>query len=318
VSAPHYSVVVPVYDNQATLDELLDRLVAVMSGLGRPFEVILVDDGSRDGSLALLRRRAAGDARLRVLALARNFGGQSAICAGFDHVRGRAVICLDADLENLPEDVPALVAPLEQGADLVCGVREGRQSPWLSRRLPSALLNAYVQSRLERSVRDIGCGMRALDARLVRNLEAEGEWRRFLTPLLLRRARHVVEVPVRHQPSPARGGHSFWSLLGIAGDFLLVSAGRPFLVLGVAALALAAFGALILLGALLAASVAAGVLGALLVAAGFAAAVAALAGEYAQRAWELQQERPYYVLRELDPPAGAPALAVPDPERDVG
>jgi glycosyltransferase involved in cell wall biosynthesis len=319
LTAPHTSVVVPVYDNEATLDELLDRLVRALESLGRSFEVILVDDGSRDGSLALLRRRAAVDPRLRVLALARNFGGQSAICAGFDHVRGRFVVCLDADLENLPEDVPALMAPLDAGADLVCGVRERRRSPWLRRRLPSALLNAYVRSRLERSVRDIGCGMRAMDARLVRNVAAEGEWRRFLTPLLLRRARRVVEVPVRHQPSPARGGHSFWTLLGIAGDFVLVTAGRPFLVTGLAALGLAGAGALALAGGALAGRGGLARAGVALLAAGFVGGVASLAGEYAQRAWELLQGRPYYVLRELDPPAHeAPRAPDGDAPRDAG
>jgi glycosyltransferase involved in cell wall biosynthesis len=298
VSRPDLSVVVPVFDNAATLDELLDRLIASLEPVAASFEVILVDDGSRDRSLELLRRRAAADPRLRVLPLARNFGGQSALCAGFDHVRGRRVLTLDADLENLPEDAPALLAALDAGADLACGVRELRRSPALARRLPSWLMNAYVRSRLERTVRDIGCGMRAMDGRLVRDLAAEGEWRRFLTPLLLRRARRVVEVPIRHRPAKAPGGHSFWSLLAISGDFLLVSAGRPFLVTGVASAALVAGGfAAIALG-LVSAWDGLALAGLLLAAIGFLGGLASLVGEYAQRVYELLQGRPYYVLAE--------------------
>lgn len=305
MTAPDVSVVVPVYDNEATLGELIERLVRVLESLGLSFEMLFVDDGSRDESAALLRRRAAADPRVRVLELARNFGGQSALCAGFDHVRGRRTVCLDADLENLPEDVPALLAALDEGADLACGVRQGRHASFWLRRLPSALMNAYVRSRLERSVADIGCGMRAMDSRLVRELAAEGERRRFLTPLLLDRARRVVEVPIRHEPSRAPGGHSFWSLLAIAADFFLVAAGRPFLVTGLASLGAGAFGALALAAGWLRGSPALALGGLVCGAAGFLGAVASLVGEYAQRVHELVQGRPYYALREPEKPAEA-------------
>jgi glycosyltransferase involved in cell wall biosynthesis len=305
VTAPDLSVVVPVFDNEPTLDELIDRLAGVLESLGLSFEILFVDDGSRDGSAALLRRRAASDPRLRVLELARNFGGQSALCAGFDHVRGRRTVCLDADLENLPEDVPALLAALDDGADLACGVRQGRHASFWLRRMPSALMNAYVRSRLERSVADIGCGMRAMDSRLVRDLAAEGERRRFLTPLLLDRARRVVEVPIRHEPSRARGGHSFWSLLAIAADFFLVAAGRPFLVTGLASLVLVSLGLLALTAGWLRGSPALALGGLACGAAGFLGAVASLVGEYAQRVHELVQGRPYYALREPEKPAEA-------------
>jgi undecaprenyl-phosphate 4-deoxy-4-formamido-L-arabinose transferase len=237
-----------------------------------------------------------------VLELARNFGGQSALCAGFDHVRGRRTVTLDADLENLPEDIPALLAALEGGADLVCGVRQGRRASFLLRRLPSALMNAYVRSRLERTVEDIGCGMRAMDSRLVRGLAGEGERRRFLTPLLLDRARRVAEVPIRHEPSRAPGGHSFWSLLAIAADFFLVAAGRPFLVTGLASIALGGIGALGVAAGWLRGSGTLVVAGLVCGSAGFLGAVASLVGEYAQRVHELVQGRPYYALREPEKP----------------
>ena len=128
------SVVVPVYDSASTLEELVDRLIRVLEEQSLSFELILVDDGSADASLEILRRRAAADGRVRAIALTRNFGGQAARCAGFDLVRGRRTVCLDADLENLPEDIPALLAALDRGADLACGVREGRTRARLAAR----------------------------------------------------------------------------------------------------------------------------------------------------------------------------------------
>jgi glycosyltransferase involved in cell wall biosynthesis len=299
------SVVVPVFDNAGTLDALIDRLIAQLEPRGKSFELVFVDDASRDGSLALLRRRAAADPRLRVLALRRNCGGQSAVCAGFDQVRGRRVVCLDADLENDPADVPKLLDALDQGYDLACGVRVGRRGP-LSRRVASALFNAYVRRRFARSVSDIGCGMRAMDARLARELASAGERRRLLTPLLIDRARSVVEVPIRHDPASRPGGHGFFSLLAIAIDFYLISARRPFLYTGTASLAALAAAPVALVAAWPARSETLALAGLVLAAAGGVGATVSLAGQFAQRLYELAQGRPYYELREDDAEEAAP------------
>jgi glycosyltransferase involved in cell wall biosynthesis len=289
--------VVPVFDNAGTLDELIERLVANLEPRGQSFELLFVDDASRDGSLALLRRRAAADPRVRVLALRRNCGGQSAVCAGFDHARGRRVVCLDADLENDPDDVPQLLDALDQGHDLACGVRLGRGGPW-TRRLASWLFNLYVRRCFARSVRDIGCGMRAMDARLARELAAAGERRRLLTPLLIERARSVVEVPIRHHPATRPGGHGFFSLLAIAVDFYLISARRPFLYTGIASLVSLLAGGITLLSAWPARSPAIALAGLLLAVGGGLGATISLAGQFAQRLYEMAQERPYYELLE--------------------
>jgi len=300
-----FSVLVPVYDNETTLDELLDRLIKVMEARGGSFEIVLVDDGSRDGSLALLQRRAAADPRIRVFAMIRNFGSQAASCAGFDLARGRRVIHIDADLELYPEDIPALLDALDRGADLVCAYREDRQSDLTTRRLPSRLVNAYVRQRTGATVRDVGCGLRAAESYVVRNLAAEGEARRLLTPLMLRRARHVVEVPVRHRRKATPSGHSFFTLLGIALDFYLFTAKRPFLVSGVVSCLALVAGVLMLIAGprlygLVTASAAA--LGLLL----------SLVGEYIQRVYQLVQGLPFYQLRETHE-----ADVVP-PARNVG
>jgi hypothetical protein len=293
VSAVELSVVVPVYNNAATLNELIDRLLRVLDGMGRSFELIFVDDGSRDGSAELLARRAEADPRVRVSSLARNFGSQAALCAGFDQVRGAVTVCLDADLENQPEDIPALLAPLGEGHDLVCGVRERRRDPWLMRRLPSLLLNAYVRRQTGSRIRDIGCGMRAMDSALVRDLEAEGEHRRLMTPLLLRRARSVAEVPIHHRPKDRPGGHSFLTLLGIAMDYYLLTARRPFLVTGIVSTLGGGVGLVLLaLG-----SGGTRLAGLLLLVGGLLGGLLSLVGEYAQRIYQIGQRLPFYQLR---------------------
>jgi glycosyltransferase involved in cell wall biosynthesis len=300
------SVLVPVYNNAATLDELIDRLLAVLDGASISFELICVDDGSRDASLAVLERRAAADPRIRVFALTRNFGGQAASCAACDQVRGRRVVHIDADLENFPEDIPLLLEQLDRGYDLVCGVREPRRDAWLTRRLPSMLINYYVRRQSGIRIRDVGCGLRALDARLIHNLAAEGEGRRLLTPVLLRRARRVAQVPVRHRPNAQRGGHSFLSLLGIALDYYLLTARRPFLVSGLVCMAIVLFGgALLTLGPHLAGFVIAaiGALGGLL----------SLIGEYVQHIYRLVQNAPFYELQDLPASRPSPISAIPPP-----
>lgn len=298
MSAPELSVVVPVYNNAATLDELLDRIVSVLDERGTDFEVILVDDGSRDRTAEILERRAAADPRLRPYALTRNFGSQAAICAGFDLVRGRRTVCLDADLENYPEDIPLLLDALDRGHDLACGVREERSDSLLQRRLPSALLNAYVRHRIGTTVRDIGCGLRAMDSRVIHNLASEGEGRRLVTPLMLKRATSVVEVPIRHRPKSEPGGHSFLTLLGIALDFYMLSARRPFLIGGIASLCLAATGSLLLICAWIVAAPRLAIGALVLIAAGFLGGLLSLVGEYAQRIYQLDQGIPFYELKD--------------------
>lgn len=300
MSSLDLSVVIPVFNNATTLNELLDRIIAVLEPRRESFEIILIDDGSRDDSLSILRARAAKDPRIRPLALVRNFGSQAAACAGLDHIRGRRMVSLDADLENCPEDIPALLAPLDQGYDLVCGYRETRDAPWLTRQLPSMLMNAYIRRQVGTQVRDLGCGMRAIQAWVVRDLESEGEQRRMLTPIILRRARRVAEVPIRPGTKQRASAHSFLSLLGMAVDFYLVSARRPFLVTGLAAAATFGIGILtFLVGSTLA--------GLILLVGGALGALASLLGEYLQRTYQLVQRVPFYKLRNLDedPPASA-------------
>jgi glycosyltransferase involved in cell wall biosynthesis len=312
VSQPDVSIVVPVFNNASTLDALLDRIVAALEPTGLSFEMVMVDDGSRDASLALLLGRAAADPRLRVYAMTRNFGGQSAICAGFDRVRGRRAACLDADLENHPEDVPRLLAKLDEGFDLACGVREQRRDPWLTRRVPSAFMNWYVSRQLGMPVRDIGCGLRAMDAAILRNLAAEGERRRLVTPMLLRRAHAVAWVPIGHTPSRLRLGHSFLTLLGIAADYYLLTARRPFLIAGLFALVATLVGVGLGCAALLRESAGLGLAGIVLATGGLLGGLLSLVGDYVQRVYQLGQGLPFYLVRD-DVGAALETPAEPQP-----
>ena len=299
------SVVVPVYNNAATLDELIDRLLRVLGPLPLSFELIFVDDGSGDASYEILRRRAAAEPRIRPYALKRNFGSQGAICAGFDLVRGKRTVCMDADLENFPEDIPPLLAALDRGFDLACGVREQRQGATFGRQLPSRLFNWFVRRQIGTTVRDIGCGMRAMDSHVIRDLASEGEKRRLITPLLIRRSRRVVEVPIQHRPSASPGGHSFLTLLGIAFDFYLLTARRPFLVAGLLSVAGLAAAAACLLAAALGGGFHAALVGLLLAVGSLVGGLVSLLGEYVQRTYQIGQGIPFYDLRPEAPPVAS-------------
>ena len=145
------SVVVPVYNEEKNLPELLRRLTAVMEAAGNPYELVFVDDGSRDGSLAVLKEAAAARPdRIRVLELARNFGQHQAILAAFENVSGDVVVTLDADLQNPPEEIPKLLAKIAEGYDVVGGVRQDRQDSFL-RRAASGLVNRVTVVWLRRN-----------------------------------------------------------------------------------------------------------------------------------------------------------------------
>ncbi len=292
------SVVVPVFENTATLPELSSRLAAVLDDLPYESEVIFVDDGSRDASPEFLAELAERDPRVRVVRLARNFGGQAALCAGFEQVRGRRTVCLDADLENFPEDIPPLLAALDRGYDLACGVRQRSERASLWRRSASAVLNAYVRHAVPDAVSDIGCGMRAMDTSVVRGMAAEGERRRMLSPLLIARASSVVEVPIRVGHERSSGGHGLVSLAAIAIDFFLATARRPFLVCGLISAFVTAAATVGLVSAALCGAATAALFACVFLVGGALGLLASLVGEYAQRAYELQQGRELFRLRD--------------------
>ena len=204
------SVVVPVYNEEGNLPELLRRLAAVLDATGEPYELVFVDDGSRDGSLAILKEAAAAPpGRVRVLELARNFGQHQAILAAFASVDGDVVVTLDADLQNPPEEIPKLLAKVREGYDVVGGVRQNRQDTFL-RRLASAVVNRITVAITRMKITDFGCMLRAYSRDVVEEINRCDESSTFIPALAQSFARRPTEVPVAH--APRTRGESAYSL----------------------------------------------------------------------------------------------------------
>jgi undecaprenyl-phosphate 4-deoxy-4-formamido-L-arabinose transferase len=196
--APYISVVIPVYNEEENLPELGERLLSTLQTFGRPFEIIFVDDGSTDSSweiLSGLYQRHPD--HIRVIQFVRNFGQHQAIFAGFQATRGRIIVTLDADLQNLPEDIPKLVAKLEEGYDTVGGWRENRLDSWF-RRLPSYVINRTMSWVTGVTLKDYGCMLRAYRREVVDGINQCQESSSFIPALANLFSRRVAEIPVGH------------------------------------------------------------------------------------------------------------------------
>jgi undecaprenyl-phosphate 4-deoxy-4-formamido-L-arabinose transferase len=207
---PEISVVIPVFNEAGTLDDLHQRLATTLKGLGRPWEVIFVDDGSTDGSADVLRVLHAQDPAVRVVRFNRNYGQHAAVFAGMEHARGDVVVTLDADLQNPPEEIPALLRRIDEGADVVGGTRTNRQDPWF-RRAASRLVNRATSTIVGVRMTDYGCMLRAYRRDVVDQVVACQEISRFIPALANTFAASVAEVPVEHAPRQA--GRSKYGLL---------------------------------------------------------------------------------------------------------
>src|SRR4051794_22988370 len=197
------SVVIPIKDEQANLTRLHERLTEALRPLPLAYEIVLVDDGSADGSYALLERLAAADAHLKVVRLRRNFGQSAAMQAGIDHAAGAIVVTMDGDLQNDPADIPMLLAKLDEGYDAVFGLRQNRQDHFLVRKLPSWAGNWLIRTVTGVHIKDMGCTLRALRRDLAEQLHLYGEMHRFIPVLAQQAGANVLQVPVRHHPRTA-------------------------------------------------------------------------------------------------------------------
>lgn len=209
-SRPELSVVIPVFNEAPTLTDLHHRLTRTLKDLGRPWEVIFVDDGSTDRSAELLRALHVQDPAVRVVRFNRNYGQHAAVFAGMERARGDVVITLDADLQNPPEEIPALVRRLADGFDVVGGARVSRHDPWF-RRVASRLVNRTTSAIVGVRMTDYGCMLRAYRRSVVDQIVACHEISRFIPALANTFATAVAEVPVEH--APRREGRSRYGLL---------------------------------------------------------------------------------------------------------
>jgi len=195
---PDISVVVPVYNEEENLRPLFTRLIAVLDGLKRPYEIVFTNDGSRDGSLALLTAfQRERPAQVCVIDFNGNFGQHMAIMAAFERVRGNIVVTLDADLQNPPEEIPKLIAAIDAGHDVVGGYRKDRQDTAF-RRYASRMLNVIRERTTRIHMRDQGCMLRAYRRHIVDTIARSGESSTFIPALAVRYAANPGEVEVEH------------------------------------------------------------------------------------------------------------------------
>jgi len=199
ISAPEISVVIPLYNEEESVVALHAAVSQSLSTYGRPYEIVIVDDGSSDGSFALLADLAAGDEHLRVVRLRRNFGQTAAFSAGFDHALGNVIITMDADLQNDPADIPLLMAKINEGYDIVSGWRKDRQDRLLDRRLPSILANRLISNVTDVQLHDYGCSLKAYRSDVLHEVNLYGELHRFIPALASQIGAKITEVPVNHR-----------------------------------------------------------------------------------------------------------------------
>jgi undecaprenyl-phosphate 4-deoxy-4-formamido-L-arabinose transferase len=219
--APAVSLVVPVYNEQDSLEEVYRQASAALESLGRPYEIIVVDDGSRDGTWRVLERLHAGDAQLRAVRLKRNFGQHPAMHAGLVRARGEVVVTMDGDLQNSPADLPKLIEAVDGGADVASGRRHGREDSW-GRTLPSRVINGMLRRFTAAEISDFGCAFNAYSRDALTPVLGVIGKQKFTKALVLSAGASVVEVDLAHR---ARQGRSRYSPLRLTRLALHVLAG---------------------------------------------------------------------------------------------
>jgi glycosyltransferase involved in cell wall biosynthesis len=204
---PKYSIVVPFHNEEENVTTLYDRLKAVMEQVGESFELVFVDDGSRDRTYRLLEEIAAVDSRVLVIKLRRNFGQTSALAAGFDHSQGDFILAMDGDLQHDPDEIPNFLAKLEEGYDVVSGWREHRGDNILLRRLPSHIANRIMAVFSDVDIHDFGTTFKAYRREVIQNIPLYGEMHRFIPALASWYGASICEIPISNPARAAGKSH---------------------------------------------------------------------------------------------------------------
>jgi glycosyltransferase involved in cell wall biosynthesis len=197
---PTISIVIPVYNEEENIPDLYSRVKEVLDTLDREWELILVDDGSKDNSFELMCSITRNDPRVKVVKLRRNYGQTAALSAGFDQAQGEVVITLDADLQNDPVDIPRLLAKLDEGYDIVSGWRKARKDPAITRILPSLLANKLISFLTGVHLHDNGCTLKVYRKEILKNIRLYGEFHRFIPALATAVGAQIAELEVNHHP----------------------------------------------------------------------------------------------------------------------
>jgi glycosyltransferase involved in cell wall biosynthesis len=311
---PEISVVVPMRNEAPNVEQLYQELTSTLEAFGRPYEVLVIDDGSTDQTFALLAALQKKDPRLRVIRFRRNFGQTAAFAAGFQHARGRYIVTSDGDLQNNPRDIPAMIGLLEQGPDIVAGWRKDRKDPFLSRRLPSIVANAIISFATGVKLHDYGCSLKAFRAEIVKPMRLYGEMHRFLPAIASEQGVEIVEHVVDHRPRiHGRSKYGISRTIRVILDLMTVKflssySTRPLQMFGSIGVGMAAVGFPIVLYLAYMRLVALQpiadrtpllLLGISLILGGVQLVMTGLLGEMLSRTYHESQNKPTYVIREI-------------------
>lgn len=216
------SVVIPLLDEEQSLEELCERLIGTLSSLERTFELVFVDDGSRDGSFAVLEKLHRQDQRIKVIQFRRNFGKAAALSAGFKEARGSVIVTMDADLQDVPEEIPRLLAAMDAGYDVVSGWKAKRRDPF-SRRVASRIFNLVVALLTGIRIHDFNSGFKCYRPEVTEEIKLYGELHRYIPVLASWRGFRIAEVEVEHQARRyGRSRYNVWRIFRGFFDLLTV------------------------------------------------------------------------------------------------
>ncbi|HTJ17284.1 MAG TPA: glycosyltransferase family 2 protein [Steroidobacteraceae bacterium] len=203
-------MIVPLYNEQESIRPLYEAIVRAVEPLGRPFEMVFVDDGSKDGTVAMAQALAQRDARLRIVKFRRNYGQTAAMAAGIEHANGEVLVTMDGDLQNDPADIALLLEQIESGYDVVVGWRHNRQDKLITRKIPSRIANWLIGRVTGVPIRDNGCSLKAFRASLIKRIPLYSEMHRFIPAMASIAGPRVAQIRVRHHAR--RWGQSKYGL----------------------------------------------------------------------------------------------------------
>jgi glycosyltransferase involved in cell wall biosynthesis len=194
------SIIVPLYNEEENVDRLYRSIVRAVDPLGISYEMLLVDDGSRDGTFMKAKRLAESDPRLRLIKFRKNYGQTPAMAAGIEHARGKILVTMDGDLQNDPADIPRFIEKIDEGHDIVCGWRHKRQDKLLSRRIPSVAANWLIGRITGVPIKDNGCSLKAYRADIIKAIPLYSDMHRFIPAMTSLAGTSIAEIKVNHHP----------------------------------------------------------------------------------------------------------------------
>jgi glycosyltransferase involved in cell wall biosynthesis len=322
------SVVVPVYNEEESLPHLVAELHRALSPAGLSYELVLVDDGSSDQSYAILERMAATDPALHVVRFRRNFGQTAAMQAGLDVSRGKKLVTIDADLQNDPADIPAMLQKLDEGYDMVAGWRKSRKDAFINRKLPSMIANRIISLATKVKLHDYGCTLKAMTGEVAKELRLYGEMHRFIPAVASWVGVRILEMPVNHRARQfGTSKYGIGRTLRVVLDLMTVRFMQTYLVRPMQVFGLAGLGCLglgfstcawlvldkLIFGARLAERPLL-LLGVLLIMVGVQLLSLGLVADVVSRTYhESQGKRPYYVRSRLVGPGSRPSAVIAPP-----